>query len=83
MVCSTRNTLVDFINPAAVPLVVVFTKLDSLVNMLNTQALQTGQLLDGNALEERKREALEKFCLGPIRTAMGNDDVLSVAVSSK
>ena len=61
----------------------VFTKLDSLVNTLSAQALQAGQLLDDDALEGRKREALEKHCFAPIRMAMNDDDVPSVAVSSK
>ena len=73
----------DFINPVAVQLVVVFTKLDLLVNTLRAQALQAGQLPDDNALEQWKHEALEKHCLGPIRAAIGNNDVTSVAVSSK
>ena len=73
----------DFINPVAVQLVVVFTKLNLLVNTLRAQALQAGQLSDNNALEQRKHEALEKHCLGPIQAAIGNNDVTSVAVSSK
>ena len=51
--------------------------------MLSTQALQAGQPFDDGTLEEQKREALEKFCLKPVQTATGDNDVPSVAVSSK
>ena len=61
----------------------VFTKLDSLVNTLKAQALQAGQLLDDDALEERTHRVLEKRCFEPIRTAVGNNDVTYVAVSCK
>lgn len=65
----------------AVPLVVVFTKLDLLVNTLEGEAMTDGEMLDRLALEERKLESLERLCLQPVRAAAGSDCLLHVAVS--
>ena len=62
-----------------VPLVVVFTKLDLLVNTLYAEA---GETIDDPALKERELESLERLCLRPVRAAAGSDGLLHVAVSS-
>jgi len=79
MIPLSTNT---FIVILVVPLVVVFTKLDLLVNALEGEALTDGGMLDDLVLEERKLESLERLCLQPVRAAAGSDCLLHVAVSS-
>jgi len=75
-------TLLIHLQPISVPLVVVFTKLDLLVNTLETDCLEKGELFHEAALRERRQESLDRLCLKPVRTAAGSDSVPHVAVSS-
>jgi GTPase SAR1 family protein len=65
-----------------IPLVVVFTKLDLLVNMLEEDSLEKGELFHAAALKERRLVSLDKLCLRPVQMAAGGDSVSHVAVSS-
>ena len=60
----------------------VFTKLDLLVNMLEEDSLEKGELFHDAALKERRLESLDKLCLTPMQMAAGGDSVSHVAVSS-
>ena len=60
----------------------MFTKLGLLVNKLKAEALEDGENLDDAAINERKRESLEKLCFAPVRNAVGGGNVSHVAVSS-
>ena len=64
-----------------VPLVVVFTKLDILVNMLEEDSLENGELFHEAALKASRLESLDRLCFKPIQIAAG-DSVSHVAVSS-
>ncbi|KAF8126039.1 hypothetical protein EV363DRAFT_1528881 [Boletus edulis] len=64
-----------------IPLVVVFTKLDLLVNALYADALRNEEP-DDQALNERKLESLERLCLRPVRAAAGSDYLSHVLVST-
>jgi len=66
-----------------IPLVVVFTKLDLLVNMLEEDSLENGELFHAAALKARRLESLDKLCLKPVQVAAGDDSVSHVAVSIK
>jgi len=65
-----------------IPLVVVFTKLDLLVNSLDVDAQKKGEVLDDPALKQLELESLESLCLRPVRAAAGSGDLLHVAVST-
>ncbi|KAG8217987.1 hypothetical protein J3R82DRAFT_6160 [Butyriboletus roseoflavus] len=64
-----------------IPLVVVLTKLDYLVNRLEAEALEEGEPLDETTLRAPTSESLEKFCLAPLRATAGSDSIPHVAVS--
>lgn len=68
----------------AVPLIVVFTKLDLLVNVLEADALEKGRLLHDAALKKCTLALLDKLCLTPVQRAAENNSasVAHVAVSS-
>ncbi|KAI9574097.1 hypothetical protein HD554DRAFT_2228359 [Boletus coccyginus] len=66
-----------------IPLVVVFTKLDLLVNTLETDCLEKGEPFHEAALRGRRQESLDRLCLTPVRTAAESDSVPHVAVSTK
>ncbi|KAF8548582.1 hypothetical protein OG21DRAFT_1500930 [Imleria badia] len=67
-----------------IPLIVVFTKLDLLHNVLEADALEKGQLLHAAALKECTLDKLDKLCLKPVRKAAANDSasVPHVAIST-
>lgn len=75
-------TILILLQSITVPLVVVFTKLDLLVNTLATEALEEGELLQETASKERTSESLERLCYAPMRAAAESDSVSHVAVSS-
>ncbi|KAL4081030.1 hypothetical protein J3A83DRAFT_4184925 [Scleroderma citrinum] len=63
-----------------VPLVVVFTKLDLLIEKLDNEALDRGEDLELSFLEERMCEELERTCLRPLQDIAG-EDIPNVAIS--
>jgi len=65
-----------------IPLIVVFTKLDLLENMLSADALVEDKSLDENTLKKLKQKSLEESCLAPVRTATGNEYFPYVTVST-
>ncbi|KAL4073192.1 hypothetical protein V8B97DRAFT_1869113 [Scleroderma yunnanense] len=63
-----------------IPLVVVFTKLDLLIEKLDNEALDRGEDLELSFLEERMCEELERTCLRPLQDIAG-EDIPNVAIS--
>jgi hypothetical protein len=64
-----------------VPIIVVFTKLDKLVDKLEYNAKKSGQY-DETALEEKKNKFLKELCIQPLNEVAGTD-IPHTAVSSK
>jgi hypothetical protein len=64
-----------------VPIIVVFTKYDTLVNDLELEARMSGEH-DETALEARKVDKLDELCIQPLKEVAGSD-ILHTTVSSK
>jgi hypothetical protein len=64
-----------------VPIIVVFTKLDELVNKLEYTAKKSGKF-DKAALEVKKSDTLNELCIQPLQEVAGTD-ILHTIVSSK
>ena len=65
-----------------VPLIIVFTKLDLLIERLDNEALARGEEPDLSFLEERMCEELERSCIRPLQQIAG-EDIPNVAISGK
>ncbi|KAG1902484.1 uncharacterized protein F5891DRAFT_1143484 [Suillus fuscotomentosus] len=64
-----------------IPIIVVFTKYDTLVNDLELEARMSGEH-DETALEARKVDKLDELCIQPLKEVAGSD-ILHTTVSTE
>ena len=77
-----RDVSTALIDPLSVPLIVVFTKLDLLENMLRAEALVDRKILDEDTLHIRKNELLNRACFATVQKVTGNANLPYVTLSS-
>jgi len=63
-------------------LIIVFTKLDLLIEKLDNEALARGEDPELSFLEERMCEELERSCIRPLQDISG-EDIPNVAISGR
>lgn len=70
------------LNASQVPIIIVFTKLDLLIDRVEGEAFEAGEDLEPSLLEERIRDEVDKSCIQPLKTIAG-EDIPSIAISGK